>query len=212
MARLNKGFFGGFSGPIGNIEGYELNGQYIIRSRKAKSNKPPSEKQLANWQKMTVVNHLLGAFTDFVKVGFAGAAKDKTYTAYNAAVGYQLRHAITGQYPDYQIDYTKLRLTQGPLPTPGIDPTVSLQGNILHFTWLPGIPGERATDHVLLMAYCPALNEAIYNLCGAKRYAGMETLEIYNNDWIGRQIETYLSFKAENGIRCMNSIYTGRLD
>ncbi|GAA3936460.1 hypothetical protein GO495_13945 [Chitinophaga oryziterrae] len=47
MARLKNGLLGGITGAIGDIEGYMLNGKYIVRSRRRKSIKPPTEKQLA---------------------------------------------------------------------------------------------------------------------------------------------------------------------
>lgn len=47
MARLINGILGGFVGIVGNLEGYMLNGRQIIRSRRKKTSKPPTEKQLA---------------------------------------------------------------------------------------------------------------------------------------------------------------------
>lgn len=34
MARMINGILGGIQGRIGNIEGYRLNGQWIVRSRR----------------------------------------------------------------------------------------------------------------------------------------------------------------------------------
>lgn len=94
MARLKKGLLHGFTGAIGSIEGYELKGQYILRSRRSPSNKPPTIKQLASRQKMRLVSNLLKCFAEFVNLGFAGVAEGQTFTAYNAAVAYQLMHLV----------------------------------------------------------------------------------------------------------------------
>lgn len=211
MARLKNSILGGILGAIGNIEGYMLNGQYIVRSRRRKSSKLPSEKQLASWQKMRVVNHFLGAFDPFVKLGFSHVVIGKTYNAYTAAIRYQMLNAIGGKYPDHCIDYEKVRLTEGTLNIEGINATVSIQDNILKFTWIPDFSYAHSNDHVMLLAYAPSLNEAVYNLCGTKRSTGTDVLILPDDSWKGKVIETYLSFKDESSMLCANSIYTGQI-
>lgn len=208
MARLKKGLLNGFSGAIGNVEGYEQNGQFIIRSRKPKRLKPSSEKQLACMDRMRIINGLLGRFSEFVKVGFAETAKDQTFTAYNAAVSYQLTHAITGSYPNYEIDYSKLRLAEGPINTEGLNPAVSLKDDTLLFSWTPAVNFPNSTDHVMLLAYVPVLKQAVYNLCGAKRRIGQEMLTLPES-WRQQRIETYMAFRGENNGHYSNSIYLG---
>jgi hypothetical protein len=156
---------------------------------------------------MAIVNRLLSTFSDFVRVGFAGAAVGQTYNAYNVAVAYQFKHAVTGQYPNYQIDYAKLLVTSGPLCTEGINPAVIRTGNQLAFTWSYDPGQERGTDHVMLLAYCLESNQTTYNLCGAKRYTETETLILPGDAWQGKPVETYISLREENGVKCMNSIY-----
>ncbi|SHN34199.1 DUF6266 family protein [Chitinophaga sp. CF418] len=211
MARLEKGLLNGFSGVIGNLEGYEQEGQYIIRSRRPKRLKPSSEKQLACMERMRIVNRLLGRFSEFVKIGFAKIAKDQSYRAYNAAVAYQLTHAIIGSYPNYEIDYSKLRVAEGMINTDGLSPSVSLEGDVLLFSWTPATYYPNSTDHVMLLAYAPALKHAVYNLCGAKRRIGQETLELPET-WRQQRIETYMAFRGENNGQYSNSIYTGGLN
>jgi len=210
MARLINGILGAFTGIIGPVEGYMLKGALIIRSRKHKPNKPPSIKQLTCRIKITMVNELLSACMEFVKVGFAWTAKDKRYSAYNAAVAYQVNHAFIGTYPNLEIDYSQVRVSAGPLSTEGINPNVVKQGNELRFTWIPDLSYEHGTDHVMLLAYAPALNRALVNLCGAKRNTGFETLVLPAEFMEAGEIETYLSFKTENGITCTDSLYTGK--
>lgn len=210
MARLKKGLLNGIYGAIGNIEGYELNGQYIIRSRRSKRLKPSSEKQLACMEKMRIINGLLSRFSEFVKLGFAETAKDKTFTAYNAAVAYQLTHAIAGNYPNYEIDYSKLRLTEGPINMEGLNPSVSIEGDGLLFNWTSTPNYPDSTDHVMLLAYTPELKQAVYNLCGAKRRTGQDLLELPKG-WQQQRIETYMAFRGESNGLYGNSIYTGSL-
>jgi hypothetical protein len=212
MARFKKGLLGGITGVIGNLEGYMLNGQLVLRTRRAKSTKPPTAGQLASRHKMRVVSKFLGSMIGFVNTGFAYVARGKDYSAHNAAIRWQLKNAVLGEYPDFTIDYASVRVTEGPIDTQGIDAAATIDGNKLIFTWKPNRSYAHANDCVMLLAYAPALNEAVYTHCGAKRSTGTDQLTLPVERWgEGIEVETYLSFIAENGIKCTNSIYTGRL-
>lgn len=211
MARLKNGILGGIQGIVGNLEGYMLNGEYVIRSRRKKSTKQPSEKQKACRRKMVVVNNFLSAFIPFVQVGFTYTAAGKTYNGYNAATAYQIKNAIAGEYPDYAIDYMKVRLTEGPMDNKGINATVTLQEDRLIFTWKADLSYAHSSDRVMLLAYSPALSEAVYTLCGAKRSTGTDILLLPDDTWKGKVIEIYLSFVSENRKQCMNSVYLGQI-
>jgi hypothetical protein len=211
MARLKNGVLGGFTGVIGTLDGYMLRGQYVIRSRRPKSNKPPTEKQLAFQQRMrTVTQFLHPYFTDLVKIGFEYSANGTTKTANNIASSYLYKNAVKGEYPNYQIDYPNVRFTEGPMSTQDINAAVTAEDNQLKFTWTPDKTWQHSTDHVILVAYAPSLQEVVYTLCGAKRSLGTDVLEL-PADWKRITVETWLSFKAENGMLCTNSIYLGQI-
>ncbi|SEW38961.1 hypothetical protein SAMN05428988_4958 [Chitinophaga sp. YR573] len=211
MARLKNGIFWGIQGVVGNLEGYILNGKYIVRSRRRKSTKPPSEKQLACRKRLAVVNKFLSGFIPYVQVGFAYTGAEKGYTGYHAATGYQIKQALTGQYPDYIIDYTKVRLTEGPMSNENINAAVVRQNNYLVFSWTADLSYKHSSDRVMLLAYAPALNEAVYTLCGAKRMDGRDVLLLPDSSWKEKVIEIYLSFVTEDRKQCTNSLYLGQM-
>lgn len=211
MARLHNGILGGVLGTIGNIEGYMSRGQFIYRSKRTKSTKPPTEKQLAARQKMKLVKHFVGVFTDFVRVGFAYTAIGKKYSAYDAAVGWQLKNAIAGEYPNQSINYAAVQVSIGPIDLKDLHVQVQLSDDKLIFSWQPDHTYLHASERVMLLAYDAASNEAVYVRCGARRSAGTDSL-VLPGDMLGKGIavETWLSFVEENGVKCGNSIYTGR--
>jgi hypothetical protein len=209
MARLKKGLLSAFSGAVGAVEGYELNGQLIIRSKRSKPSKPPTLKQLGCRYKMKLVNEVLAPCAEFIKIGYARTAKSQTFNPYNAAVAYQIKHAIVGEYPNYEIDPGKVRLAEGSINTEGLAPSVSVQDNILVFTWTPADGYPRSTDHVMLLVYVPVLKQAVYNLCGAKRRTGQETL-IVPEEWQQQEMLCYMAFRSEYDTLCGDSIYVGK--
>ncbi|SFE52196.1 hypothetical protein SAMN05518672_10782 [Chitinophaga sp. CF118] len=211
MARLKNGILGGITGVLGPVDGYMLRGQFILRSRRGKSNKPPTEKQLIQQQRIRMINNLLHPITEFVNAGFAHVATGKAQTAYCLASSYQHKFSIAGQYPDFTIDYSKARFTEGSMSTQGINASVISAGNYLKFTWTPDLSYAHSNDHVMLLAYAPLLKEAVYTICGAKRSIGTDVLQLPADWGIGVVIETYLAFKAENSMLCTNSLYLGQI-
>lgn len=211
MAHLKNGILGGITGVLGPVNGYMLRGQYILRSRRQKSNKPLTEKQLSFLQRMKVVTQFLHPlFTEVINVGFNHSATGTKRTENNLASSYLYKNAITGEYPDFQIDYPNVRFTEGPMSTLNINPSVILEGNHLRFTWTPDLSYQYSDNHVILVAYAPSLEEPVYTLCGAKRSLGADEL-ILPEKWKGVTIETWLSFRAENSNVCTNSIYLGQI-
>lgn len=211
MARLEKGLFGAFTGKIGNVEGYLRKGVPVIRLKKRKTNIPPSLKQLAVRQKMKVVNVFIGSMTRYVAAGFDLAAANETYTANNAAKSYQLLNAVQGQYPDFEIDYSKARLTEGDLPVAD-DPQVQPLANGLLFTWAfdanEGFYYQR--QQVMLLVYAPVINQSFYTLSGARRTTGAETMEL-PGDFKAHTLECYISFVADDRKAISNSVYAGQV-
>ncbi|MBB5437288.1 hypothetical protein HDC92_000956 [Pedobacter sp. AK017] len=211
MAKLNNGIFGAISGKIGNIEGYIRKGQPLVRLKKRKTNIPPSLKQLAVRQKMKVVNTFIDSMTRFVAAGFELAAANETYTANNAAKSYQLLNAVKGEYPDYSIDYPKVRLTEGTLPVAD-DPQVQPLANGLLFTWSFDINEDYyyQRQQVMLLVYAPESNRAFYTLSGARRTTAAETMEL-PDDFKGQVLECYISFVADDRKAISNSVYIGQI-
>jgi hypothetical protein len=211
MARFKNNPLAALQGACGPIEIYQCRGQVIVRSRRRKSTKAYSMKQRAERQKMALVNQFLSCFTPFIKIGFAASVIGKTYAAYNAAVSYQLRNTVTGIYPDFSINYVKVRLSEGPIPIMDIQATVALVNEQLYFTWIPEQSYPHCNDHVMLLAYAPGLQEAVFNLCGAKRSTGLEVLPLPDLSWKGQIMETYLAFMEEGSSVCSNSLYLGQI-
>lgn len=210
MARLINGFLNGFTGILGNLEGYVVNGQWILRTRRVKSSKPPTEKQLASHQKLRIVNQFLCAFIEFTRTGFTYVTKGKNITAHNAATSWHLKNAIAGEYPNFRIDYAAARVSEGPMETNGINPEATIKEDKLVFTWTPNLTFIHSHDNAMLLAYAPELHEAVYKLSGAKRKTGRDELDLSANGWTtGVEMHVYLSFIAENGTRCTNSMYLG---
>ena len=114
MARYTKGALGSFSGKLGNVVGSNWRHIDYLRSLPKPSSKPATPLQLAQRAKFALAVSFLSTIKDVLNIGF-GDAKRGRNTGYNEAVSSMLGKAITGSYPDFEIDYEKVEISRGSL-------------------------------------------------------------------------------------------------
>src|SRR5689334_7200451 len=101
MARQSKGPIGKYRGKVGTIVGSNYKGQQIIRSVPDVSNVKPTGGQIVSRARFAVASALVKPMRELVAVTFKERSVNKT--GYNAAVQYNLKNAVVGDYPDYSI-------------------------------------------------------------------------------------------------------------
>ena len=201
----------GFIGRVGNTVTYLLNGQ-IVKRTIGKSSKAPTVSQLLVRQKTKIITGFLNPLKEYINFGFEFEARlVQKKSAYNIATSYNWLNALTGEYPDQKIDFSKVLLSRGHLPvTNNID--VKVIDNRLEFTWDKTIATDRikGSDRVMLLAYLPQENRAVSLIGGAERLEGGEHLIIPEYKQ-GSLIETYVSFVSADYKSISNSVYTGKV-
>lgn len=207
MARIKNGILGGLNGTVGDAEGYVRNGIAYVRSKRRKTNKPPTAKVLAARQRMALVNRFINSTTLFVRTGFENVAKGKAFSANNAAKSYQLKNALEGIYPEMVINYSKVLLSRGTLE-PAENAAVYPIPDGLMFTWDCSNIAENLYKRsvAMLLVHCPELQKSCYDLSGVKREAREQFIAL-PHQFIGRQLHCYLSFIAEDRKNIADSVY-----
>lgn len=112
MARFKDSIPGGLSGKIGPVVTYVRNGTQVVRSL-PKPNDPKTEKQLAHRMKFKLVNQGLSPLNSAIKQGYRNKRD-----AYRTLVGKVYHEAIAGEYPDFRLDYSKIKIAEGKLQLP----------------------------------------------------------------------------------------------
>ncbi|RZK70748.1 MAG: hypothetical protein EOO85_20730 [Pedobacter sp.] len=223
MARLKFGPWGGLIGKLGNNVGYIRKGIAILRMRSHPSKKKRSDKQKATTQRFKIINKFVACINDFTNVGFEVASRKVSPTAQNLATSYNIKNAIIGEYPNQEIDFSKVRVCEGILPLPAnIQVTAEDQGNEvkLLFSWEvdPNMSYIRDRDQVMMLAYMPENKEAGYLDSGARRNAGQDSLliarnyESVNAPKLNTYAEVYIAFVANDRNSITDSYYCGRID
>lgn len=209
MGKIKQGILGGFSGTVGTVIGGTWKGITYMRAKAVSTSNPRTEAQQSQRAKFALGVRFLQSCTDFIRTGYKNYAIKQT--ASNAALSYILANAVTGSYPDYQIDYARVMVSRGALTIPA-NAQAGITGGAVRITWDDNSTSGSAkpSDKALAIVINPDNGEAVYKTEGATRTGGVETLNI-PTDWTGDEVEVYLGFISEDGKEVSNSVYAGSL-
>ena len=207
MGTIKKGILGGFSGKVGTVVGGSWKGIAYMRSLPQKVKNPRTDGQMSQRSKFALALGILKPMTPFLRTGWKLYAHKQT--PMNAAMSYTLANAISGAYPDYEIDPSKVLVSRGSLATAANAATTAAGGSI-EFSWddNSGVGSAKQTDKALIAVLNTAKGEAITDTAGAERTTGTQTVTL-PADWFGDTVEVYLGFISEDGKEVANSVYLG---
>jgi hypothetical protein len=178
MAIVKKGVLEESSGRIGNLVICRRNGRTYVRMLPAEVKQPNTPKQLEYRMRFALVQRFLSPILPFLKIGFGPTAEGRT--AYNAAMSYNLQHALTGAYPDISIDYSNARVSLGTLPD-ARQATMQLTGqNSITITWEGQTAGDgvKDTDIAVVLIFSPETRFSFWSLNAGIRSDGQAVIEL----------------------------------
>jgi hypothetical protein len=210
MGTIKKGILGGFSGKVGTVVGGSWKGIAYMRSLPQKVKNPRTDGQMSQRTKFALALGILKPMTAFLRTGWKLYAHKQT--PMNAAMSYTLANAISGAYPDYEIDASKVLVSRGSLAT-AANASAAAAGGSIEFSWddNSGVGSAKQTDKALIAIVNSAKGEAVTDTAGAERTAGTQTVAL-PADWFGDTVEVYLGFISEDGKEIANSVYLGSIE
>ncbi|SEA74801.1 DUF6266 family protein [Pedobacter hartonius] len=213
MAIQKNGPLGPFSGKLGKVIGYvDKRGQQRLRTVGSYNFDNPSNALKETWLKTSITAVFLKPVLEFIRMGFAVQANAMRTSAYHLAVSLT-RKAVTGKFPDLQIDFSKILFSAGDMPVVEHAEVINIEEGLM-FTWDTTANrehGTRPSDLVMLMAYIPEIKKAIFLRSGPSRSQGYAYLTLPH---IVQKLtlETYISFISEDHKSISNSLYTGQVN
>jgi len=170
MGKLNEGILGGFSGTVGTVVGsISRNGDNLIRVKSKRPRTSNTEKQLNQRAKFSLVTNFVHPLNILLKFGLKQVAGD-LMSPFNYACQHALKEAITGTYPDYELDYSKVMLSNGAL-SEVTKTSFELIDGIVNFKWEDNSATGTAhpTDKVVLIVYNENNSQLSYTIGVATR-------------------------------------------
>jgi flagellar basal body rod protein FlgB len=208
MATFVKGILGGFSGKVGTVIGGTWKGIDYMRSKASSISNPQTAAQLDQRLRFSIMGKFLRPLTAFLRIGFKSQAVKMS--AINAAMSYNLANALTGTYPDYDVDFTRVLVSQGTLPGAlNAEATATVAGEI-GYTWEDNSTDTdaSATDKALLVVYNPSKNKVVTVVDGNTRSGGSQTITLPAN-FTGDEVQCYISFSTAKQTVLSNSEFVG---
>ena len=208
MAKITESVIGVLSGKIGQVVGATWKGIAVLKVLPGSIANPQTDAQLNQRQKFAVTMHFLQPFSEFLKTGLKSYAVKMT--GINAAMGYNIRNALSGSYPNIAIDYPNALVSRGNLASALNQVAFSTVAGTVKFDLEDnsGEIGASAYDKTLLVVYNPAQNQAVTVSELAERADGTQTATVPDS-FSGDICECYISFITVDGQVVSNSAFDG---
>ena len=206
MARVGNSIFD-IQGKIGDLVYYRYRGKNKVRKASSVKRTNPTELQLEHQAKFALMANFLRPLYDFLKITYK-VSKNKT--GYQKAFSQNFHEALTGTYPSFSIDYSKIRLGHGNLPN-AMDPVVnSPEPGKLVFSWSENDwAGSMSSDQLYVAIYSGKLNRWIFAFNCAERYKHFWRMDA--GSFTGTRVQIYIGFTSADRKRVSNTQYIGDL-
>lgn len=208
MATISKGILGGFSGKVGTVVGVSWRGKDIIRSRPKVTQRTPTDNQLLQQMKFTLVMRFLQPLKT-IQTKYFGV-KNGARSRANMAASYNLQEAITVNRNIPELVFNKVLITKGDL-TGFQNITITPQaGRILRMTWGDNSTQGNAadTDLVTLVCYCSNLGSFDVQEDLAVR-SDLTINAVLPALYAGKEVQTWAYLHNEKQTVACNSSYLG---
>lgn len=206
MAVIKNGILGGFRGKAGQVNGYRLMGQDIMRGPRNERVNKPEEKELKNRDKFAASQFWLQPITDVVRIGFAGYKP--TSHGFNGAKSYISKNAMVQDDAGFHVDPALAMISYGDLPFGDSVSAVLADNFSIDFTW--DYTKCSYDDRAMVVAYDIEARDAVYDTSIAKRALKKANLPI-GEDYAGRELHIYIGFVSEDRKRRSMSKYLGTI-
>ena len=204
-----RGLLYPISGRIGDKIYCIRNGVSYIRSLPKKTTKAPTEKQLIHRAKFSLVMGFLFPIISILNESYRriNPKKSGTKMAFNQI----FREALIGEYPDMEIDYSKVSLIRGGLRCPMGNAKYVAGTNELDFNWSSGRWDCIPNDQLIVLIYSSQQNEFWYNLdMGVYREQEFCSIPV-PRDFIGHEIHVWLGCQSVDKRSYSDTVYMGKI-
>ncbi len=177
MGTYEKGILGAFSGLVGPVVGSTFRGKNVMRGKPRKTSKAPTETQLVQRAKFSVVTKFLTPANSILSDYYATATGAKS--RYNLATSYHLQEAVDWDGTVATIMYDKTLFSKGSLLAPQNLNATAVVGNQLQLDWTNNSHGNAlATDTLMVVVYEPVGGFYEFFLNVATRVDGTATVTL----------------------------------
>jgi hypothetical protein len=210
MGTIKQGANGGFSGKAGSVIGSSWKGIDYIKGRPKTSNKPATQRQLEQQAKFSLAVKFLKPIKDLLNATCSSLREGRAM-GFNMALKQVLSQAVLGDYPDYYIDYSAVKLAYGQLAR-AKGSAIAEAGGILKVNWVTqeNVYNGFADDKLTVLIYEQETNIYTHGMDNYTRADG-EMEIILEENMVGQALAIYYFFTDRNGKRISDSYFAGEV-
>ena len=208
MGKIKQGILGGFSGKVGTVIGSFWKGKSLMRGLTQSHHDAKTQDQLAQRAKFSLMAKFNSLIQGITNIGFKDA--ENGTTAQNEAMSYNLKHAITGTYPSFAVDYANVLVSMGPLPNVEAPAANDDGAGHLEVSWTDNTGDGDTTgdDLVMVLIYNSDKDATRAFPAAAKR--GDQTFTFTNpTNWSADTVHVYVAAKSVKDSTTSRSEYLG---
>lgn len=207
MGLFARGAHDIFIGKVGNVVGSTWKDEQVMRAVPLKKkNRTFTQPQLEQHAKFRMAIEHLQYLSPLFEVTFKKYTKDKT--GMNVALSHTF-DAITGTYPNYDIDWPKFIVSKGSAEEAQEMEVAPITDGIRIEWFNEGLPIEIREDPSFIVVYCPELKRFRYSMTTGLRSAGAAT--ILTPNFKGKLVHLWFGFISKEGNNASNSMYAGQV-
>ena len=187
----------------GSMRVYKWKGKVCIATIAQKRRRTTSQKEAI--QKIGLLNHFNGTVYAFINIGLASSGSRPSARVFRL----NYRSAFKGEYPNIELDYPSLSLSEGPLPLPSNLSASPAKDNAISISWL--CDGIDNPDHVLMvLLFNPSFDQAVVYTKAARRSDEKALISIPPK-WKNQNFHVYAAFHDKDLATASNSAYLGSM-
>lgn len=196
-------------GSIMNMVATTWKGLNILKGKPLEVANPKTTKQTDQRTKFTAVQQFSSAFLSLIQVGFKDLAIHKS--EFNAAISYNIRNAIEGSSPDFTLDVSEARISQGNLLQVTFDNLASTVAGQLSISWTTneGEGNSLATDQ-LMVAVSSDLSSKVKTIINPATKENEEVHIDLGSSWEDLTVDVWAYFVSADGEIVSTSQYLGQ--
>lgn len=173
------------------------------------STNPPTEKQLIQRAKFGMVMHFLSPVSVLLNESYRKINRKKA--GMQVAAKQIFAEAITGEYPQLKIDFSRVRLIRGNLASPHFTLMKATGTAQLNFNWRADMQfNGSSADELLVLIYCSSVSDFWYTPdLRIRRSEEACSIQI-PPAFVGHELQVWLAFRSENHRSYSGSLYMGK--
>ena len=208
MAKIKSGILGPLSGKLGPIIGSTWKGIPCVKEVSKKPKRESSPAQLASRKKLKFINNYLVPFHQYLTVGFANDAPQRTEIS--AAISRNYHDAFPWENDEIKVELAKFRISIGSLRMVS-DFYATASEQVVNFSWKENYgKGAKFNDQLMIVLYSPE-GEIADGCTGGPSRAHKEWQLKYDSELAGKLVHVFVSVTSVNRKLIADSMYFGTL-